>query len=742
MFLKVLFFILLFVSALFGKDLQKVSLQLHWKYQFEFAGFIAAKEKGFYKDAGLDVELREFHVGQDIVKDVVEGKATYGIYNSTLLKYYLEGEPVVLLASFFKRSAMILVTTPDIHSPKDLLDKKIMADSKLDFDDQFQHMFETQGIDTAKLHLVKHQYNVMPLVEGKVDALTAFVSDEPYKLDELGFKYNILDPSDYGVYNLMMELFTSKKEATQHFERTLAFKKASIKGWEYALTHKDEIIKIIQQKYAPHLKYKELINEAQKIEKLILPYAYSVGSIDLNYMKQQEKQFYKSLQKKSNRKVEDFLFEYSSKIRTEIFVQVLIVAVLIVLFMGYRQNKLAEFNRKLEFEIKKSKKLETQLQGLNKDLGIRVAEAVRDTETKNTELRTLLGHFQTVLDTTMEMVIIVDAKKDIVDINKSGLSMLGYKNKDELIGRSIYDFIDQEDLEITKKYRKMMVTPTYEVKLIKKDKTEFPVLMRAKSTLVDGEIFRMITAMDLTEIKEKEVLLQKQSHLAQMGEMLNMIAHQWRQPLNAMSASAIKVGMKQELGLLSDEEIKTHSKFIQTQTQKMSKVIDDFMNFFKPENQKQYFEFRKITDDIFALIEAQLINKSIEFKVEEKTDEKVFGYEKELSHVVLNLVSNARDAFDGKDIENKYIKVVFDANEFEYIISVCDNAGGIPKNIIDKVFNPYFTTKEEGKGTGIGLYMSKKILDEIFNATIDVSNTNEGAKFTIKIPKGESENGK
>jgi len=113
--------------------LQKVSLQLHWKYQFEFAGFIAAKEKGFYHNAGLDVELKEYQTGMNVVDEVLSHRADYGVYNSSILLEYLKGKPIVLLASFFKRSALVLITQPSIHSPKDLVGKTVMSSLVDDF---------------------------------------------------------------------------------------------------------------------------------------------------------------------------------------------------------------------------------------------------------------------------------------------------------------------------------------------------------------------------------------------------------------------------------------------------------------------------------------------------------------------------------------------------------------------------------------------------------------------------------
>jgi len=307
--------ILFFITTLiFSKNLEKVSLQLHWKYQFESAGFIAAKEKGFYKEAGLDVEIKEFNFGLDIENEVLSGNSTYGIYSSSILLSYLQGKPIKLISSFFKRSAMVLVVKPNIKSPKDLIGKRIMTDTKKDFDLRFKYMFNSQGVDTNHLVLVKHSYNVNDFAEGKVDAIAAFISDEPYKLDKLKVKYNILDPSDYGVYNLLLELFTSEEETKKHSERTEAFKRASIKGWEYALSHKKELIDIILKKYRKDLTADILENEAEKIEKLILPYAYEIGSIDINFLNKQLEIFKKDYNIKNKKTIDNFIF--NNKLQT------------------------------------------------------------------------------------------------------------------------------------------------------------------------------------------------------------------------------------------------------------------------------------------------------------------------------------------------------------------------------------------------------------------------------------------
>jgi signal transduction histidine kinase len=233
--------------------------------------------------------------------------------------------------------------------------------------------------------------------------------------------------------------------------------------------------------------------------------------------------------------------------------------------------------------------------------------------------------------------------------------------------------------------------------------------------------------------KIRDTILFSQAKAAQMGELLNMIAHQWRQPLNAISGSTINLSVRKEIGLLEDNDIFEHVEFVEKQTQHMSQTINDFMNFFKPSKEKNSFCIKELLEKIHTIVDAQLKNKSITLKL--IGEEIIFdSYEKELSNVFLNFISNSRDAFESLNIDNKQIIIKVDKkenNEIEIIYQ--DNAGGIPQDIIEKIFNPYFTTKDQGKGTGIGLYMTKRIVEEVLKGNISVTNIDNGVEFIIKI---------
>ncbi len=235
------------------------------------------------------------------------------------------------------------------------------------------------------------------------------------------------------------------------------------------------------------------------------------------------------------------------------------------------------------------------------------------------------------------------------------------------------------------------------------------------------------------ELREKDSLLLEQSKLAQMGDMLNMIAHQWRQPLNAMSASAIQLSMKNDLDMIDKDSIENTSKFIQEQTQLMSKIINDFMDFNKSQKNSEFLLFEAV-EQVIKMILPQLKNRNITLKTDIDKDIKVFHNSKNIEHVLLNIIMNARDAFEENNhIENKTIKI-FTTSDKDYVtLTIEDNAGGIPKNIINKIFNPYFTTKEQGKGTGIGLYMSKNMVESIDDNTLSVDVIEGTTLFKIKL---------
>lgn len=231
-----------------------------------------------------------------------------------------------------------------------------------------------------------------------------------------------------------------------------------------------------------------------------------------------------------------------------------------------------------------------------------------------------------------------------------------------------------------------------------------------------------------SEILKKDTMIQQQSKLAAMGEMVGAIAHQWRQPLNSLNINIQNLDDDFAEGLIDEEFIR---KFIDKQTktiQFMSKTIDDFRNFFRIDKVKKVFNIRDAVLATTSIQAAQLKNYNIELEII-GGDFRVETLESEFQQILLNLISNAKDAITENRVEYGKIRITIG----ERSVSVWDNGGGIPNEIVARIFEPYFTTKEQGKGTGMGLYMSKMMAEQNLNARLNVKNINGGAEFTIEF---------
>ncbi len=248
------------------------------------------------------------------------------------------------------------------------------------------------------------------------------------------------------------------------------------------------------------------------------------------------------------------------------------------------------------------------------------------------------------------------------------------------------------------------------------------------------------------ELDKKQLILHQQSKMAAMGEMIGNIAHQWRQPLSTITTASSGMVLQKEMGILTDEFFFEASKKINTSSQYLSQTIDDFRNFFSPNRQKTKFFLRNTFSTTLDLISAQFNAKEIHI-IKNIEDIELFSYENELIQALINILNNSRDELLKKE-NDRYIFIdVYKNNIDEVNIIIKDNAGGIKEEVINKIFEPYFTTKHQSQGTGIGLYMTEEIVTKHLNGIISVKNKefifNDkkyfGAQFRIKLKLSEEE---
>jgi signal transduction histidine kinase len=252
----------------------------------------------------------------------------------------------------------------------------------------------------------------------------------------------------------------------------------------------------------------------------------------------------------------------------------------------------------------------------------------------------------------------------------------------------------------------------------------------------------LLTLQDITSSKDKERVIIQQSKMASMGEMLTNIAHQWRQPLSMISTLSTSVSIQKEYGLLTDEKLLEAMDKINQSTQFLSSTIDDFSNFFQADKHKKHFKSSVMVEKVFKLVDISFKNQPFIIEKEILEDD-IYGFESELVQVMLNLLNNACEILIEREITIKIIKIKVYKNDNSVIISVHDNGGGIPADIKDKVFEPYFTTKHKAQGTGIGLYTSYELIHLHMDGNITIDNellsygSKEylGANFKIIIPQ-------
>lgn len=277
---------LLLISLVDAFATDRVVLQLKWLHQFQFAGYYAAKEKGFYLDEGLDVDIRERNIQRNNIQQVIDGEAQYGVADSMLLSYQAQQYPVVILAAIFQHSPNVLFTLKksQIDSPYKLAGKRLTLYPKDTDGYAIFALLKEMGI-IDKINRVPYTRELNSLIEGRTDAFPGYLSNELFFLKKMKVPTNVINPMNYGIDLYGDILFTNKTEVDNNPDRVQRFIRASIKGWQYALEHKAELIGIIQNKYGSKKSTEHLLYEANVVEEMIQPKSIPIGTLEMGRLK-------------------------------------------------------------------------------------------------------------------------------------------------------------------------------------------------------------------------------------------------------------------------------------------------------------------------------------------------------------------------------------------------------------------------------------------------------------------------
>lgn len=849
--IKSLFLFFIFTTSLYSENLKKITIQLSWFDQFQFAGYYMAKEKGFYKELGLDVEIKPFEFGIDIPKEVSDGKIDFAVGRETLILERTKNRNIVALYALFQATPLILISTKEsgINTINDFSNKKIMTTIDDSSEVSLKAMIISNKVKVEDLNFLKHTHNINDLLNKNTDVISAYISKAPFQLNQKSVEYNIFDPKHFGFDMYSDMLYTSENLINRDLNAVLLFKKASLKGWEYAYSNIQESADLIYKKYnSEKLTKAELIYEGRELKKLSYFKTANLGEIkkdkiqriydlynlmglidtpidlekfvfDLNNLKNltfSESEL-KYLEKKDtlsmcvipnampysdikNDEFVGFVADYMHLIEEKIKKPIKLIPTqswaeslkfaadrkcdilpsavwteerddifsftkpyLNIPFVLLTKSDTSFINNISSLKNKKISVVESYsiintLRNKYKDIEFIEVKDI-DEGIKKTLNGEVFGHIDTIstswykiqskyltkisisskLDENIDISIATVPDDVLYGIFQKAVLSIDEYNKNEILNRWTFTEYQKEfDYSIIWKISIFLIlifmAILYRQKLLKRLNETLIEKVHQKTKKL-REINNQLEEKIKKEVDEnlkKDRLLSQQQKMISMGQMIENIAHQWRQPLSLITTSVSGLKIKKMLGDLDDEFFNKTLDSVMNTSQYLSSTIDDFRYFFKPQREKEDFYLENCCNRTIDLLEVNFLEKNIKV-ICTIDDVKINGYETELIQVLINLLNNSKDALESKEDEKLIFIDILRKNN-KAIIKIKDNAGGIDEDILDKVFEPYFTTKHQAQGTGIGLYMCQEIVTKHMNGHIDITNTQ--FKYNEKIHKG------
>ncbi|MBP9491463.1 ABC transporter substrate-binding protein [Aliarcobacter cibarius] len=856
--LKFLLTIIFLTTSLYSSELKKVTLQLAWFDQFQYAGYYIAKEKGFYKELGLDVEIVPFSFDKNIIKDVNDGKIDFAVGRENLILEKQKYPNIVALAAIFQASPLILISKKDskIEKIEDFANKRIMTTRDDAEEASLKAMLVSRKVDIKTLNFIPHSHNIKDLINSKTDLISAYTSKAPFFLNKYNIKYNTFSPKDYGFDMYSDFLYTNSQLIATDPNVAILFKNASMKGWEYAYSNISEATELILNKYnTQNLTKEELIFEANELKKLSYYETKKLGEISYEKLKRIYDLYNVLGLVEKPIDVSEFIFKPDnnliiSNIEKNFLNEKEILNLCIVpnympysdvvdgKFIGFVADYMALVENSIKKPIKfvqtksiaesftfikekkcdilpmaiKTKERESYLSFTKSYLNLPLVLITKSGEIFTDDLRNLKNKKVSIVDNyaffntlknkykNIEFVKVKNLdegfEKVLNDENFAHIDFMQsswYKIQTDYMSKlQISAKLDEsEDISIAVlkentvlsnildkavlSIDKASSTEILNKWVIKDNKKEFNYNLLLQISFVVFIIFslgvyrqillnkankRLKYLVDLKTKKlqnvnkrlsirikrileksqQKDRILAQQQKMVSMGQMIENIAHQWRQPLSVISTNASAIKLKKEMNLLKDDElIKTVEQIVNT-SKYLSQTIDDFRYFFRPQKDKEIFSLASCIKKCLDLINENFVQNNIKiiYKLE---DINVLGYETELIQVLINILNNSKDAFVQNNIDKKLIFITLKEINKKVHIEIYDNALGVSQIILDKVFEPYFTTKYKSSGTGIGLYMSKEIVTRHMDGDIFMDNyefiyENEkykGAKLSIVL---------
>jgi len=702
---------------------ETVVLRLKWYHQFQFAGYYAAQKQGFYREAGLSVEIREGESETDAVKEVCSGRADYGVSNSEVLLRRLRGDPVVVIAVIFQHSPLVFVTAENsgIRHPHDMIGRRI-GFSQSTRDAELLAMLQNEGVspdavrlpDGGKCTLTMHY-------DGTADASSAYLTNEPFHLEQKNIPYRIIHPLYYGIDFYGDCLITSERELAEHPERVRAFREASLRGWEFAMSHQEEMTDYILRHYGKRKTREHLLYEARKMEELIHPKLIEMGHMNPGRWRHIADTFVKLKMADPGYSLEGFLYDPNPHTELARFRKFITVLLLILLAVGIGISVLLYFNRRLQNEVRERKHAEKQLR------------------------------FQAeLMDQIQDFIVATDTKGRITYINNAVARFLGQTGKSP-IGKSVYILSKPDEFQIQQEIiEKTLAQGSWKGKVVNYAEDGSPHTLETRTWVTrdpaEGIVGMVGLSTDITEREHMSEKLRRAVEAAEAAsqaksEFLANMSHEIRTPMNAI------LGFSEILlNKTRNTQDRHYLTSIHSSGQVLLSLINDILDLSKIEAGKleirpEPVNIRNLFKEVRTVFFEKFRDKKLEFRTEvsEELPGLMMVDEVRMRQILINLVGNALKFTSAGFVQMSAYPQMQEnncpENCLDLVLEVEDTGIGIPQDQHEVIFESFQQQKGQSSakygGTGLGLTITRR-LTEMMKGSITVeSEPGKGSLFRL-----------
>jgi len=736
--------------------LESIQLQLKYLHQFQFAGYYTALEKGYYRDAGLDVQIVEGHSGNEPLDNVLSGKSQFGVGSSSLLLARNAGKPVVVLGVIFQHSPYVLLApqtgpTQGIH---DIKGKRVMMAAQ---SEELIAYLKQEGIKESDITRVEHSFNPRDLIDGNVYGFSAYATNETDMLDHAGFAYQAYTPRSVGIDFYGDNLFTSEQEIAAHPQRVKAFREASIRGWQYAMAHPEEITDLILSKYSQRNTRAHLLYEARQMAALVQPVLVEMGYMNPGRWQHIGAVYSDLGMLPKNVSLKGFLYDPDP--RPDLRWLYLGLAVAALLGAALWLVHVKRLNRERQSAQERIQASEERLAFALDGAGYGVwdwdiasgvvlySERWRAMHgfTRDDVPDTVAGWEQRVHPDDIPRV------KAAVQDCFSGKTDVFTNEHRALCKDGSWKWVLDRGTVVSRdaqgKPRRMVCTHA-DISARKEQEELLRHLNENLEQRVAERTAELVTTID--QLKQTQASLVQADKLASLGALVAGVAHELNTPIgNSLTvASTLE---NQTKGFAEDvakgltrsaldafvSSAREGTDILMRSLHRAADLVSSFKQVAVDQTSahRRRFDLEHTVDDILLTMGPTIRRTSHQVVTQIPAQISLESYPGPLGQVLTNMVNNALlHGFEGR--EQGTIRIVAEMQDMDHVkITVHDDGVGIAHDNLARVFDPFFTTKLGRGGSGLGLNIAYNLVHDALGGEIQVDSTpGQGTTFTVILP--------